>query len=113
MNVKIRGMPEQAESFIELHIFVTKWMASMLKLEGGVVPLLSRAYRLGCPGNSKKQEFGDIVVIFLHMRDKAALMKEAQRQGCLHYNGEHIVLYQDLQSESLILHSELKPITHK
>lgn len=112
LNIKIRGMPEQAESTTELQSFIANQIMTVMHIEVGVALCLTKIYCIGSPSNSKWQGPRDIIAMF-NMRDKAGLMKEARGKGCLEYKGEQIEIYQDLTLEVFNLWCDLKPITQQ
>lgn len=46
-NLKLHGIPEGSEETRELRIFISTWLAALMQLEDGVVPILTIAYCLG------------------------------------------------------------------
>lgn len=112
-NVKLRGIPEQAEASTDLQMFISNWMASVMNMEEKITPCLMRVRRIGAPVNPKRHCPWDIVVSFLYMRDKYAFLREASWQGSFRFENERVEVYQDLPAEALALRRELKPITHQ
>lgn len=113
LNVKIHGFPENTEATVDLQVFISTWMSSVLKVEDNIAPCLTRVWRLGEPGNTKQQGPHDILATFLYERVKIALIREVRHQGSLYYEGERIKIYQDLPSEALLLRMEHKLITQQ
>lgn len=92
-NAKIRGMPEQVESNTDLQIFISPWLAMKLQLEKGIVPNLTKVYRIGAPKSRRWQGPCDILKTFLNMKDEIKLITEARKRGHLSYNGERIEIF--------------------
>lgn len=53
LNIKIRGMPEQAESTTELQSFIANQIMTVMHIEVGVALCLTKIYCIGSPSNSK------------------------------------------------------------
>lgn len=113
LNVKIRGLPENVETPLDLQAFITNWIATTMKLEDGVAPTLTRVRRLGAPVNPKRQRPRDVLVSFLGMRDKIAFLREARKLHPLKYNDGTLEIFQDIPPDALNLRRELKLITHQ
>lgn len=55
LDVKIQGIPESTDKSADLQIIISNWMASILGLEDGIAPSLTRVRRLGSPNNAKRK----------------------------------------------------------
>lgn len=110
-NVKLRGFKEGAEENTDLAIFVAGWMASVLRLEEGVAPLLDGARRLGPPRKAKNSWPRDILVRFADLRTKNRLLAEARSRGFLLHGDSKIMVYPDLSAETLEARCRMRPVT--
>lgn len=109
-NLKFWGMKESAETEADLNIYVSSWLASVLKLEGECAPLLTQSYRLGKANNPARNFPRDIVTTFADIHIKNQVVEEAKKKGYLLHQQEQVLMFQDLTPETLQKHKELKEI---
>lgn len=55
LNIKIRGLPEKVEASLDLQTYIVNWMATLMQLEKGIAPSLTKARRLGSILAPKRQ----------------------------------------------------------
>lgn len=111
LNIKIRGLPEKVEGLLDLQTYVINWMATLMQLEIGVAPSLTKARRLGSLLVPKRQRPRDILVTFLYMREKIAFLHSVHKLHPLKFNENDVEIFQDISPKVLGLRRELKPIT--
>lgn len=113
LNIKIRGLPEKVEASLDLQSYTVNWMATLMQLEKGVAPSLTKVRILGSSLAPKRQRPQDILVTFLYMREKIAFLRAVRKLHPLKFNDDVVEIFQDIFPEVLILRRELKPITQK
>lgn len=111
LNLKIRGLPEKVEGPLELQSYIANWMATLMHLENGIAPCLTKAHRLGSLSAPKRQRPWDILVTFLYMRDKIAFLRVVHKMHPLKFNDDVVEIFQDIPPEALEMQRVLKPIT--
>lgn len=110
-NLKFRRLVESQDSEADLNIYMTSWLASALNLNGECAPLLTQSYRLNKANNPTRQHPWDVISMFADVRTKNAVLEATRSNGCLLHHQDHVLVFQDLTSETLQKHKELKEIT--
>lgn len=109
-NLKFQGIKETADNETDLNIYMSSWLASVLKLEGDCAPLLTQSYRLGRANNPARSLPRDVVFTFADIRTKNQVMEEARKKGYLLHHQDQVSVFQDLTPETLQKRKELKEI---
>ncbi|XP_015260887.1 PREDICTED: armadillo repeat-containing protein 2 [Gekko japonicus] len=109
--LKFRGFPEKSEKTEDLLTFITNWLSEMAFTTSDSVPILTKAYRLGVETAGKDKGPRDILVEFLDVSKKSAVLKVARDKRFLKFGEHNILVFPDLPSEVLQIRRALKPIT--
>lgn len=111
-NIKIRGLAEKVEGSMDLLIFPALWLATCLRLDEGVAPLILRAYRIGNALSWKAKGPRDIIIEFADFGTKKAVMNAAKQEEGLKFNDALIQLFPDLPPETLQQRKLLHAFSH-
>lgn len=109
-NLKFRGMHEKAEQNTEIKTCMETWLAGVLKLGEGAVPITTQAYRVGRPNVPTKPFPRDVVVTFASIDWKHKILDLAKDKGFLLFGEDRVQVFKDLAPEALAKKRELKEI---
>ncbi|KAL8170044.1 UNVERIFIED_CONTAM: hypothetical protein K2H54_062259 [Gekko kuhli] len=98
LNLKFRGFEEGAEQTKDLPTFMAHWLAEVLELEDGVMPIILKAQRLGLLAAVQRGRPRDNIVQFLYQRTRQKILKEARARRYLLFQDSKIIVLLDLSS---------------
>lgn len=112
-QIKLKGLPINAEGNTNLVSFLSQWIASELNLEGGVLPVILNAYRTRASSRETSNGSRDIIVTLQDMRTKNAILNEARNRGIFKFQEYEVHVFPNISAEALSIRHALKPLTAK
>lgn len=110
-NLKFRALEEKIEGDMDLAMYLSTWLASVLNLSGEAPIYITQAFRVGKAYNPTRTLPRDIVATFADIQVKNKILNLAREKGFLTHKQDRVYVYLDLTTETLQKKKELKEIT--